>query len=322
MRNIGVVYLYRFLEGEDPVRRFVASYRNHRPGVDHDLYVVLKGFPDGNSLAQGRRLFSDIQAQYLEQADIGLDIGSYRHAARIVESRRLLFLNTFSQIQADNWLYHFDQALGDQRVGLVGATGSWLSNSAVYEAALKYLLDKMRIRQNWLFSPTTDADIMSRPNGRNLQLYRYLLAPFQYGQRLYEYGRYPNPHIRTNAFMIERERFLSLHLWKLMSKGDAYKFESGRNSMTKQIVGQGLRPIVVNRHGDVYDTSKWKEARTFWTDQQENLLIADNQTLGYTQANQWQRRRLENLAWVHPWKWGGQSQNRRGVDIQAAADSR
>src|SRR5262249_11131050 len=141
-------------------------------------------------------------------------------------------------------------------------------------------------------------------------------------QRVFEYGRYPNPHIRTNAFMIERERFLSLRFWTLMSKSDAYKFESGRNSMTRQIIGQGLKPTVVNRHGEVYETADWKEARTFWTDEQENLLIADNQTLSYSNADQWQRQRLENLAWVHPWKWNSQNLKRHRFDSQALANHR
>jgi hypothetical protein len=310
MRNIGVVYLYRFLEGQDPVRRFVASYRSHYPGADHDLYVVLKGFPDGNSVAQGRHLFGDIGAQYIEQADIGLDIGSYRYAARIVENRRLLFLNTFSQIQGDNWLHHFDHALDDPRIGIAGATGSWLSNSAVYEAALKYMLDKIRLKKNSLNSSIESVGNVEGPlNGRNFRLRRYILAPFDYGRRLYSYGRYPNPHIRTNAFMMDRERFISLDLRKLASKSDAYKFESGRNSMTKQIIEYGLRPIVVGRHGELYDIAKWRDACTFWTGEQENLLIADNQTLSYTFANQRMREKLENLAWVHPWRWARHSQN-------------
>ena len=320
MRNIGVVYLYRFLEGEDPVRKFVATYRKHRPGADHDLYVVLKGFPDSNSIARARALFNGIQVQHLEQADTGFDIGSYQHAAGVVHNRRLLFLNTFSQIQADNWLDHFDRALQVQNVGIVGATGSWLSNSAVYEAALKYLLNKMRFKENSFYAPMNAGGLASRANGRNFRLRKYLLAPFQYGQRVYEYGRYPNPHIRTNAFMIERERFLSLQLWKLVNKSDAYKFESGRNSMTKQIIGQGLKPIVINRLGRAYETAEWKKARTFWTDEQEDLLVADNQTLSYTHADQWQRWRLENLAWVHPWKWSAENSNQHGLNSRAFAD--
>ena len=78
-----------------------------------------------------------------------------------------------------------------------------------------------------------------------IRIDRYLLY-------LYQYGRFPNPHIRTNAFMIERNRFLSLYAPAFKNKEDAYKFESGRRSMTKQIIAQELKPVVVDRNGAVY----------------------------------------------------------------------
>lgn len=111
MRDVGVIYLYRFSEGEMPVRRFLETYRSHPAGVDHDLHVIFKGFPDQESLARGLALFADIPIKPVEVDDSGYDIGSYVRAANIVLNRRLLFLNTFSQILADNWLGHFDRAL-------------------------------------------------------------------------------------------------------------------------------------------------------------------------------------------------------------------
>ena len=54
MREVGVIYLYSFAEGEHPVLHFLESYRRHPAGIDHDLYVVFKGFPDQASLAAGR----------------------------------------------------------------------------------------------------------------------------------------------------------------------------------------------------------------------------------------------------------------------------
>ena len=106
---------------------------------------------------------------------------------------------------------------------------------------------------------------------RNRSLRRYLLAPFNYLHCYVEFGRYPNPHIRTNAFMIERDRFLSLTFPLFKKKSDVYKFESGRRSMTKQISAQGLKPIVVDRTGKTYDITEWKASSTFWTNDQVNL---------------------------------------------------
>ena len=47
---------------------------------------------------------------------------------------RLAFLNTFSEILADNWLAHLDAALDRADVGVVGATGSWQSLASAYIA--------------------------------------------------------------------------------------------------------------------------------------------------------------------------------------------
>ena len=59
---------------------------------------------------------------------------------------------------------------------------------------------------------------------RNRLLRRYLCS-FNDLHCYVEFGRYPNPHIRTNAFMIERDRFLSLTFPLFKKKSDVYKFE-------------------------------------------------------------------------------------------------
>ena len=138
---------------------------------------------------------------------------------------------------------------------------------------------------------------------RKRPLRRYLLSPFGYLYCFVEFGRHPNPHIRTNAFMIERNRFLSLSLPSLKKKRGVYKFESGRRSMTKQIMAQGLKPVVVDRAGKAYSVSEWKSSSTFWTNDQVNLIVADNRTADYAAGDKELREFLEESAWVHPWSW-------------------
>ena len=112
-----------------------------------------------------------------------------------------------------------------------------------------------------------------------------------------------DPHIRTNAFMIEREQFLSLKFPAFVSKQDVYRFESGRRSLTRQILASGLKPVVVGRNGMMYEISEWRSSSTFWTNEQDNLIIADNRTVDYAQGEKTFRKKLENYAWVHPWLW-------------------
>ncbi len=44
MRDLAVVYLARGANGPEPLRHFLASYRDHPAGADHDLYVAFKGY--------------------------------------------------------------------------------------------------------------------------------------------------------------------------------------------------------------------------------------------------------------------------------------
>jgi hypothetical protein len=309
--DTGVVYLCRFAEGEGPVRRFLESYRAHPTGLEHDLHIVLKGFPDRASLESARLLFGSLSVNTIEVCDTGYDIGSYFAAAKAVGNAKLLFLNTFSEILADDWLAHFDRALGLSRVGLVGATGSWQCASSGYEAKFFKALRHMRVlrgppaHHNLPTSQIPDSAVgeVAHDHIDIHLIFRKLLRACLYPVRLYQFGRYPNPHIRTNAFMVQRALFLSLRETDLKRKIDAYKFESGRHSLTKQIMSRGLRPVVVDRWGRTYEIEEWKSSSTFWVDLQANLLVADNQTTGYMNGSLGRRRTLESYAWENPWFW-------------------
>ena len=249
-------------------------------------------------------LFEDIPINPIELKDTGYDIGSYVQAAKVVPNKRLIFFNTFSQILARDWLAHFDRALSVPGIGLVGASGSWHASTSSYEGALKALIYRIRrfpahLRNNSKRGIISNSTLPMRK--RPLQ--RYLLSPFGYLYCFVEFGRHPNQHIRTNAFMIERSRFLSLNFPSFKKKGDAYKFESSRRSMTKQIMAQGLNPVVVDRAGNVYSISEWRLSSTFWSNDQVNLTVADNRTAEYAAGNKEFREFLEDSAWVRPWSW-------------------
>jgi hypothetical protein len=119
-------------------------------------------------------------------------------------------------------------------------------------------------------------------------------------RRLLRAGRYPafpNPHIRTNAFMLERRRLLDLRWPETTRKSQAYELESGNAGITRQIEGLGLRAVVVGRDGHAYDRDGWRESRTFRAGEQDNLLVADNQTRHYYEAQGRVRRKLARMAW-------------------------
>jgi hypothetical protein len=265
---IGVVHLVWAPLGPEPLRAFLRSYAAHPAGVEHELAVVLNGAGgDGPQEARRRELLlaelADTEHRLISLERPVLDLEAYGEAARVLEHERLCFLNSYTTILAGRWLGHLADALAQPGVGLVGASASWESQAEWRRGRLRH-----------------------RP--------QQLLALARARQ---DYPRFPNPHIRTSAFMLERARVLALGLTQLPDKRSTYLLESGPRSITRRVQAQGLRAVVVGRDGHIYDVEAWPESHTFRSGEQENLLIADNQTSDYQHASAGVRRRLARGTW-------------------------
>jgi hypothetical protein len=116
-------------------------------------------------------------------------------------------------------------------------------------------------------------------------------------RRRRDFPPFPNPHLRTNGFMIERSLLLDLEWPPLESKLATWAFESGRSSISAQVWERGLEVVVVGADGVAYPRDRWRESATFRSGEQRNLLIADNRTGQYEDADPALRRRLEEMAW-------------------------
>lgn len=112
-----------------------------------------------------------------------------------------------------------------------------------------------------------------------------------------QFPPFPNPHVRTNAFMLVRDRMLALD-WKVgRAKSSAHQLESGLRSITRQLLANGLEARVVGRDGRGYAPDAWAESRTFRAGGQTNLLVADNRTRQYDDADPARRAELARMAW-------------------------
>ena len=83
----------------------------------------------------------------------------------------------------------------------------------------------------------------------------------------------------------------------MRTKISAYKFESGKESLTNQVRGLGLQVLVVGRDGEGYEPERWPLSNTFWQSREENLLVADNQTELYLSSDKETRAELAQYAW-------------------------
>jgi hypothetical protein len=275
MAMIGLVYLAWAPLGPEPLRELLRSYHYHPAGAEHRLTIVLNGAErdtpdDADSGSGGEALraallaeLRDTEHHLIELERPMLDLPAYGLAARQLEHERLCFLNSYSTILADGWLGQLAHALDDANVGVAGATGSWESQA------------------EW---------IRGKP-----VYWPYQLAKLPRARR--DYPRFPNPHMRTTAFMLDRPLLLEAGFERAADKRDTYLLESGPHSLTRQILQRGLRPVVVGRDGHAYDIEEWPASATYRAGDQRNLLVADNRTRDWERASTRLRRRLSRDAW-------------------------
>ncbi|MGH2880978.1 MAG: hypothetical protein ACRDK4_15395 [Solirubrobacteraceae bacterium] len=112
-----------------------------------------------------------------------------------------------------------------------------------------------------------------------------------------DFAPFPNPHLRSNAFLLDRELMLGLAWEVSRSKASAWALESGRGSISNQIWERGMKVLIVGRDGVAYPPERWQESATFRSGEQRNLLVADNRTEQYATADPKFKRRLERMAW-------------------------
>jgi len=122
---------------------------------------------------------------------------------------------------------------------------------------------------------------------------------------------FPNPCIRTNGFMADRDMLLNLD-WgaAVIDRETALLLESGPKSLTRQVTDKSLVAKVVDSSGKSHPWQSWPSSRTFRSHDQEKLLIADNRSDQYAQATERQREWLRCYAWTrsrppNPYKYTG-----------------
>ena len=100
--------------------------------------------------------------------------------------------------------------------------------------------------------------------------------------------------------MIDRESFCRITKGQVIAeKLDAYHFESGRQSLTRQILAMGREILLVGRNGRGYSPKWWLTSDTFQQGTQSNLLIADNQTRNFTALRWPEKREFVLRTWGH-----------------------
>jgi hypothetical protein len=295
MGDIGVVHLVRKANGVAPLERFLTSYRQYAAGLEHTLILVLKGFSDRGLPAEYRQALDGVRHYALYLPDRGFDLEPYFAAVRRHDCTTFCFLNSFSRIGTEFWLAKLHRAAMEPGVGLVGATGSYQSFARAHDerrAQLRGLnpYARLRCRLEHIFSDRAPRMVAQRAGA-------WLLGAAGLWKPSRHFPPFPNYHVRTNAFMAPRNVLLRIRLRPLFFKLSAFLMESGRDGLTRQIMAMGLQPMIVDRLGRWFVKEEWHRSNTFRQSRQEDLMVEDNQTDAYAQADEVQRASLSRSAW-------------------------
>lgn len=291
-----VVHLVRQANGLAPFEAFMASYRRFPAEIEHDLVLLLKGFTEPGQLMSYLELAAEEQPARIEVTDGGFDLTAYLAAAAALDHERLCFVNSFSEVLAAGWLRLLDAALDSGHAGAAGATGSWASHLSygLYQAGFSggpytraFAGRDAARRAMHALSGSTPA---SAPAD---WLYNVAMT----ARHCAGMSRFPAMHLRTNAFVIERELLRALRTGRAQTKWATYHLESGRRSITTQLIARGRPPAVVDRQGVARLPAAWDRGDVFWQADQQDLLVADNQTRSYDGASPPHRAVLSAHAW-------------------------
>lgn len=329
MRNkIAAVYLARVAEPFKAIDAFIKSYIKHSSGVQHSLFILVKGEASPGYLAALDVLLSGYPYSILTVPEsAGYDIHAYAYATQTIDYEYLCFFNTFSQIEADEWLKKLYDNLVQNGVGIAGATASyeslfnsyslwqqfsWFNKNAYIPLALRKSLSFLMqhpstgLRSSLKYALKCVARHklpLKLVATECLQWWRKQISVENENSFIWDFPAFPNPHIRTNAFIIRRKDLLAHGFPTHKTKMDCCRFESGEHSLTASLRRKGLRPILVGANGKGYDLHEWADSGCFRSGAQHNLLVTDNHTRAFAAMSEAEKQAINVMT------WGGYSAN-------------
>ena len=262
-----VVYLACKPLGIEYLKNFVKNYKYFDSGYDHDLIVCFKQFGNYKELDPWKK---EISLKFIEFYDDNIqmdyDIGSYLRIAKNYPKRKILFLGTYTVPNKKNWLKIFVNHYSKKTI--IGSSGSWAS------LASQFL---------------------------NLEYSQYtIFQQIRWGLfHLLKVKLFPNPHIRTTGFFINSDDLLEVKVnkEKLVKKIETNYFESGRNSLSNQLLKKGFRLIIVNSDNKSFDINEWNKSKTFCLNNQEKLIFLDNKTNQFLRASKNIKEKMTQSHW-------------------------
>ncbi len=262
--KILVCYLITKFDNEDTLLTFLKNYQKFNSGYPHELLICFKLF-DNKRLNSFKQLLVNINhTEFIDDyVDNDFDLGSYSRVASYYSSRHIFFLNSYSYPVCKNWL----KIIIDNY-----ENNSILATSASYES----LLSSIELKKFY-------------------KLIGYLIKLFKYKKNFYPF---PNPHIRTTGFFIKGSQYsLFMNDKSIKSKIDAWKIESGKDSLTNFFKKLNFNIYIINSDGEKFSENKWKESQTYNYLNQKKSIISDRHIRKYNSLDKIEKLKFQTNSW-------------------------
>jgi hypothetical protein len=284
--DITVAFLARGKDGGlAAVEAFLASYARHPAGLHHRLVLLTKGWEGVPGRDRVSELADGVGAEVLDLPDDGYDWGAYFRLANIAKTEFLYLLNTHSRILRDNWVGLLHDQIKRPDIGLVGCTASF--------ATMGWNWPFPVFRARWLWKEGRWLKAIAFAGWVGLRYLEFLTSNRR------SFPGFPNPHIRSNAFMLRTaylREFAAQHETPT-KKQEAHHLECGYKGLSRFIEAKGLDLLLCGADGRAHPPSSWPEGGIFCCPNQSNLLVSDNVTREYEARIEARKRDLELLFW-------------------------
>ncbi|WP_440910901.1 hypothetical protein [Candidatus Pelagibacter sp.] len=266
MNNLAVLYLISVYDDRNNLKKFINNYLKFDSGVNHELIICFKNFDQDDDIFTIPELTKIEFTKVIDNKNYNdYDWGSYYRFAKEYSNKVIFFMNCHSRPIVNNWLKFFCDNYNNR--SLLGPAGSFES---MVNSALKGLHTK-----------------------NNFKSIIYTISNF------FDFPLFPNPHIRSNCFMISAENFLKLNFnqkYKYKKKG-TWINESGRNGMTNQLKKKKFNIFIVNSDGKKFYENEWHLSKTYALEDQSKLIIEDKFSKIFSRMENEQKIKFQKLVW-------------------------
>ena len=261
--KIIVVYLSSKYSKISDLRKFLKSYKKFRAGSKHKLVICFKQLSK-KELNKRLSLLKNID-YFVDPIDINdHEWGSLKRVCQFYFKSYIFFMNDYSYPITSNWLKYFDKL--KKKKMIIGCTASKSSNL-----------------NNSFYRNHKD---------------NYFKALFKIIYFFFKIPKFPNPHLRSTAFLIKAKDYLDF----IKDKNVYYKIqsltlESGYGGLTNFFKKKKYKIKVLNRFGNLFDLENGIFSKTFASYDQEGLIISDNQTRIYNKLNTIEKIKKRKQCW-------------------------